>query len=223
MTDHTPRAAKGPTFTAAARERLTLYGCEAMGDVELLAVATGCTGAAALAAFESHGGLGGLSRSTAAELGATVGPVRGAAIVAAFELARRVALCDLSYAANLRGPDDVARQARALFGDLPQETFAVLGLDARQRVRLVQRVALGSLAQVDVHPREVFRPLVRAGMHAAILVHNHPSGEPDPSESDIELTRRLAEVGRVVGIPVLDHVIVTRTRGVSLAAMGVLG
>ena len=62
----------------------------------------------------------------------------------------------------------------------------MLGLDARQRVRLVRTVALGSLSQVDVHPREVFRPLVRAGMHSAIVVHNHPSGDAEPSAADVE-------------------------------------
>lgn len=98
----------------------------------------------------------------------------------------------------------------------------VLGLDARQRVRLVREVAQGSLAHVDVHPREVFRPLVRAGMHSAILVHNHPSQDADPSEADIDLTHRLVEVGRLVGIPVLDHLVVTRTRSVSVAALGLM-
>jgi DNA repair protein RadC len=213
--------ARGGAASAAA-ERLATYGAESLGDVELLVLASGAKIDRMLAAHDEHGGVSGLSRATVAELTPALGRRGATAVVAAFELARRTAMADIPYATPVRGPDDVARLARTLFGDLPQECFAVIGLDARQRVRCVRKVALGSVAQVDVHPREVFRPLVRAGMHATILVHNHPSGEPDPSESDIDLTRRLVEVGRVVGIPVLDHVIVTRTRAVSLAAMGAM-
>jgi DNA repair protein RadC len=87
---------------------------------------------------------------------------------------------------------------------------------------MIRTIAMGSLASVQVHPREVFRPLVQAGMHAAILVHNHPSGEPDPSDADVELTHRMGEVGRVLGIPVLDHIVVTRASTVSLAELGLL-
>jgi DNA repair protein RadC len=86
----------------------------------------------------------------------------------------------------------------------------------------VRQIAVGSLAQVDVHPREVFRPLVRSGMHSVILVHNHPSGDVEPSDADLELTRRLSDVGRLVGIPVLDHLVVTRTDSISMATLGLL-
>jgi DNA repair protein RadC len=96
------------------------------------------------------------------------------------------------------------------------------GLDARQRVRIVELVAIGSLSSVEVHPREVFRPLVRAGMHSVIAVHNHPSGDATPSEADLELTRRLADVGVLVGIPLLDHLVVTRQEVVSMAGLGLL-
>jgi DNA repair protein RadC len=212
-----PRSAR-----ADAVARLATFGPDALGDVELLAIVTGGSMAATVAAFEGAGGLAALAAATPAEIAAAFGPARGAAVAAALVLSRRLAMCEVPYATGVRGPDDVARLARSMWGAEPSETFGVLGLDTRQRVRLVQRVAVGSIAQVDVHPREIFRPLVRAGMHAVILVHNHPSGEPDPSESDLELTRRLVDVGRVVGIPVLDHVVVTRTRSVSLAALGVI-
>jgi DNA repair protein RadC len=78
-------------------------------------------------------------------------------------------------------------------------------------------LARGSLTGVEIHPRDVFRPLIRSGVAAAIFCHNHPSGSPDPSRSDIELTGRLREVGELVGIPVLDHVIVGWEGFVSLA------
>jgi DNA repair protein RadC len=103
-----------------------------------------------------------------------------------------------------------------------KETFWVLSLNVRHRLRRVHRVAEGSLAQVAVHPREVFRPLLRHGAAAAILVHNHPSGDPEPSQDDLALTRRLREVGHLTGIPVLDHIIVAQGCYVSLADQGLV-
>ena len=87
---------------------------------------------------------------------------------------------------------------------------------------MVETVAIGSVSSVEVHPREVFRPMVRAGLHSVIAVHNHPSGDPSPSEADLELTRRLADVGVLLGIPLLDHLVVTATEVVSMAALGLL-
>jgi DNA repair protein RadC len=203
---------------------MMLYGREALADAELVALVLGGGRSMrrAVEVLERTGGLRGLASAGPHELVDIpgVGDAAATALVAAIELGRRIEQIDLPYATPMRGPDDVTRYLRALIGDAQQETFLVLGLDARQRVRLVRTVALGSVAQVDVHPREVFRPLVRAAMHSVVLVHNHPSGEPEPSHADLELTRRLAEVGRVVGIPVLDHLIVTRTRSLSLAALG---
>lgn len=102
------------------------------------------------------------------------------------------------------------------------ECFVVLGLDARQRLLEARAVALGSLAQVEVHPREIFRSQLRLGAHSILVGHNHPSGDPEPSNADVELTRRLADVGRLIGIPVLDHVIVTEVEHVSFAQLGLL-
>lgn len=208
------------------RERLMRFGAESLGDVELVALVLGGGGSMrrALALLEACGGLLGLSAADSHELCEVrgVGVAGATAIAAAIELAKRFARLELPYSTTLRGPDEVARFARATFGDAPQETFVILGLDARARVRLVRTIAIGSVSHVDVHPREVFRPLVRAGMHSAIAVHNHPSGEPEPSHADVELTRRLAEVGRLLGIPLLDHLVVTRSRSVSLAALGVV-
>jgi DNA repair protein RadC len=208
------------------RERLMLFGAEALGDTELLALVLGGGSSMrrALTLLERSGGLGGLAASGPHELRTIpgIGIAGATAVSAALELARRLGRLELPYTTALRGPEDVARYARATFGDADQETFVVLGLDARARVRLVRTVAIGSVAHVDVHPREVFRPLVRAGLHSAIAVHNHPSGEPDPSQADIELTRRLADVGRLLGIPLLDHLVVTRTRSVSLATLGLV-
>jgi len=103
-----------------------------------------------------------------------------------------------------------------------QETFVALYLDARQRVLAAHVVAVGSLAEVEVHPREVFRDAVRICAHALVVGHNHPSGSPEPSTADIDLTSRLVECGRLLGIPVLDHIVVTHDDYRSLATEGVL-
>lgn len=104
-----------------------------------------------------------------------------------------------------------------------QETFVVLMLDARQKILRTMTVALGSLAEVQVHPREVFRGAVRIAAHSIIVGHNHPSGDSEPSDADLVLTSRLCEAGQVLGIPVLDHIIVSRTGSVSLASRGLMG
>ena len=204
-----------------------LHGRAALGDMELIALVLGGGNTLQRAALllQRFEGLCGLDAASPHELAEVpgMGVASAAAMAAAFELGRRLALVDLPYATPLRTPADVAAYARARIGGMDREEFLLVGLDARLRVRLVHSVAVGSIAQVDVHPREVFRPLVRAGMHSVILVHNHPSGDPHPSGPDVDLTNRLSEVGRLVGIPVLDHLIVTRTDTVSFVGLGLLG
>lgn len=208
------------------RERMSVYGPAALRDVELVALVLGGgrSLARASAALAQIGGLRGLRTATALELARLdgLGQAGAAALCAAFELGRRAAQLELPLGTPLRSPTDVGSYVRARLGDAPSERFLVLGLDARQRVRAVEVVAIGSLSSVEVHPREVFRPLVRGGLHSAIAVHNHPSGDPTPSDADLELTRRLADVGILLGIPLLDHLVVTSREVVSMAAMGLL-
>ena len=89
-----------------------------------------------------------------------------------------------------------------------QEVFFAIGVDVRNGLLDVVEVARGSVAAVEVHPREVFRPLVRMAAAGGVLAHNHPSGDPTPSTDDIALTRRLREVGNLLGIPIIDHVVI---------------
>ena len=214
------------TVVEQPRERLMLYGAASLSDSELVALVLRGNAASdrARELLDGVGGVLGLAHSDAHELaGHGASRVGASSLAAAVELARRVARAEFPWSLPLRRPGDVAEYVRAALRGSTQEHFLVLGLDARQRVRMQRTVAIGSLAHVDVHPRELFRPLVRAGMHSAILVHNHPSGDPEPSEADIDLTHRMTEVGRLLGIPVLDHLVVTDTESTSLAALGVLG
>ena len=208
------------------RERLFLLGSASVSDVDLAALILGGGKARARAMHLLHevGGLSGLARMSPHELMAFHGiKLAGAsALAAAVELSRRLPLAKLQQSAALHTATEVAGFIRSHLLGATQEHFVVVGLDARQRVKLVRTVAIGSLAQVDVHPRELFRPLVHAGAHSCVLAHNHPSGDPSPSAADLQLTRRMGEVGKLMGIPVLDHLIVAQDRAISLASLGIL-
>lgn len=211
---------------ARPRERMMLFGPHQLSVVELLALILGGghsldRGSAVLA---DAGGLRALVRAGPQQLSRTpgIGVAGATAICAAFELGKRVASLDVPYAQPFEERGDIERFLLASLGDSTQETFVVLGLDARRCLQMIRTVAVGSAASVHVHPREVFRPLVEAGMHAVIVVHNHPSGRAEPSDADLLLTHRLTAVGQVLGIPVLDHFIVSRERVVSMVEQGLL-
>ena len=216
-----PRGAK----RSAERRRLMMHGAETLATVELVACIIGGPAATkrAIAVLEG-GGLQALARAEPAHVcrAGGVRPAEAAAVAAAVELGRRVAQRATPYARSIEGPGDVAEFLRASIGDLPRESFVVIGLDVQLRLRMIRTVAVGSLASVHVHPRDVFAPFIGAGIHAVILAHNHPSGGVEPSDADVLLSHRMVAAGRLLGMPVLDHLIVTRTCAVSLAELGML-
>jgi DNA repair protein RadC len=129
---------------------------------------------------------------------------------AALELGRRAATRRPVQAAPVRSGRDVYAHYRGRLPQLTRETFWVLLLDGRNRLRDELCVSVGTLTAALVHPREVFGPALRAGAASVILVHNHPSGDPAPSVEDVDLTRRLVQAGDLVGVAVLDHVVVAQ-------------
>ena len=137
---------------------------------------------------------------------------------------RRVNLADAGapYGERVRAPDDVARIAQLLIGDSAQELFYVFHLCIKNRVLGFSEVARGGIDVCPVDARAVFRTAIALGSSGLIAAHCHPSGDPTPSREDIELTERLKAAGELLGIPVLDHVIVTDTSTVSLAERGLL-
>jgi DNA repair protein RadC len=112
----------------------------------------------------------------------------------------------------IRGPEDVAKLVPQM-KRLEREHFLVVLLNARHEVDAIETVSVGSLNASIVHPREVFKPAILASAASVVLVHNHPSGDPEPSEEDLSITKRLVECGELLGIGVLDHVIIA-SRGV---------
>ena len=123
-----------------------------------------------------------------------------------------------------RAPDQfsIFRLLQPLIGSQAQEVFCALMLDGKYRVTAYAEITRGTLTASLVHPREVFGPAVRLGAAALIVAHNHPSGDPEPSAEDLNVTKRLSEAGALLGIPLLDHVILGADSCVSLRARGVL-
>jgi DNA repair protein RadC len=139
-----------------------------------------------------------------------------ARLAAAFALGRRVEASVREPRRSLRSP---ALVHDLMVGELrgqERESFHALLLDGKHRLRRRQRISEGTLTTSLVHPREVFAPALREGAAALIVVHNHPSGDPEPSTEDLAVTRRLIEVGKLLGIPLLDHVVVADERYVSI-------
>jgi DNA repair protein RadC len=213
------------------RERAARVGFECLGDAELVAIVlgTGCPGlpVALLAAtlLDESGGVGGLARAGLGELSERhgMGPAKGARLAAAIELGRRAAFaasCDPSP----RLPDQgaVVAWARPRLATLDSEELWLLALDGRHGLRAVRRVASGGIHGLHVGPRDVLRIAVREAASAFVLVHNHPSGDPAPSEEDIVFTRAVSQAASVVGAPLLDHVIVARRQSSSMLDLGLL-
>lgn len=147
---------------------------------------------------------------------ARLDPERCARLAAAFALGRRVESARWVRGDSLRTADGVYRYMAPRVRGLERETLYVLLLDGKHRLKSCQRVSEGTLTSSLVHPREVFAPAVRAAAAAVIAVHNHPSGDPEPSAEDLAVTRRLADAGRLLGVPLLDHVVVAHGGFVSL-------
>lgn len=213
------------------RERLVDLGAHALSTAELLAIVLGSggRGRSALGVGQeiltsARGSLRRLAARPVAELEdhAGVGPVRAVVIHAALELGRRLALEGRDEATPVRSPRDVVAIFAPRLEDLPVEEFHVAVLDAQHRLERDVTVTRGILNSSLVHPREVFREAIAERAAAIILVHNHPSGDPSPSADDRNVTDQLVAAGRLLDIPVHDHVIIGRGRYTSFAEAGLL-
>jgi DNA repair protein RadC len=210
------------------REKLERLGASALGDNELLAIVLGHgdprTSALELAnaALAAVGGLDGLARATPDDLRRVpgIGAARAAQLIAAIEVGRRSLVRRRAERPQILSAKDAAKLIVPQFGSAPVEQFGVLLLDTRHRVVRIMRISIGTLDTSVVHPREVFRAATAAGAAAIVLFHNHPSGDPAPSEDDVALTKRLVRAGELMGIAVLDHIIVAENAFASLRERG---
>ncbi len=214
------------------REKLLDKGAEALTDAELLAIilrtGNASTGESALdhARFllTQFGGLKGIDGAAVAELRAVkgIGPAKTAQLKAGLEIGRRMGQIKWEAGHTLGSSQEVYRHFRERLEKEKREIFYVVLLTNKNRKIREVKVSEGSLTASLVHPREVYNPVIRESAAAVIFVHNHPSGDPAPSPEDLEITRRLKEVGEVMGVRVLDHVVIGRERYFSFSDRGVL-
>lgn len=197
------------------REKLAMHGAGALSDSELIAILlrTGMKGRNAvdlarelLAKYKS---LGGLARCSVNELAKIkgIGPAKAVQLAAAFGLGSRLARETFSKS-KIDEPGLVYELLGSEMRTLNKESLRVILLDTRYHLIDVEQVSLGSLNECTAHPREIFKPAITRSAFAVIVVHNHPSGDPSPSDSDHRLTRRLAEAAQLLQIGLLDHIII---------------
>jgi DNA repair protein RadC len=210
------------------REKLARHGAGALGDNELLAVVLG-RGTVACGALElanlvlrEIGGLVGLTRVGHAQLHrlAGVGPVRAAQMLAAIELGRRTLLTRTAGRTRFSSPREVAAHLLPQVGARGGEQYGVCLFDARHGLLKSLVLSVGTADASLVHPRDIFREAVLAEAAAIVLFHNHPSGDPSPSQADVALTDRLVAAASLMGIELLDHIILADSRYYSFRERG---
>ncbi|MBI2858954.1 MAG: DNA repair protein RadC [Chloroflexi bacterium] len=213
------------------RERLAKHGPEALNGAELLALILG-RGTRGLPVtllaqqlLARFGTLKGVLSASPEEICdcAGMGPAKAAQLKAVGEIAKRLDDPDSIITKKVvKGPDDVFKEALAKLKGKRKEHFLIVLLDTRNHIVDCHEVSKGNLDSSIVHPREVFRTAIERSAASMVLVHNHPSGDPEPSEEDVKLTKRLLQTSEVVGIEILDHLVVCDTRYVSMKAKGLM-
>ncbi|MFD0674364.1 DNA repair protein RadC [Cohnella sp. GCM10027633] len=212
------------------RERMQRHGASALSHAELLAIMLG-TGTRdessvhlAQRILSECGGLRKFAESNWDELTHIrgVGPAKALLLQASIELGRRVARSRLPDMVKISCPEDAANLLMEEMRHLREEHFVCLFLNTKNQVIGRQTLSIGSLNASIVHPRELFRAAIRRSSASILCAHNHPSGDPTPSQEDIVLTKRLAEAGELIGIELLDHLVIGDNRYTSLKETGCL-
>lgn len=214
------------------REKMLTKGAEALSNAELLAILlrSGTKNDSVLRVAErllkkyEEIGIGALANLAPQELSKNsgIGPVKAVTIAAAFELGKRINELASADKTVIRAPQDAAKLLMARLRYETREHFMILLLSTKNHVLAVSTISIGSLSASIVHPRELFREAITHSAAAVILVHNHPSGDPTPSQEDIMITRKLIDAGKILEIHVLDHVIIGDNKYVSLKEKGII-
>ena len=211
------------------RERLLYYGVEALSDAQLLAIIlrTGGGGKGvlplAVELLDSFKGLRNIEAASIYDLSKVkgLGSAKIAQIKAAFELGKRLMSESEEHKPVFTTSREVYSYFAPRFKNLKKEVFITGLLDAKNRLAREVRVSEGTLTNSLIHPREVFREAIRESAASVIFIHNHPSGDPEPSRDDLAVTERLKGAGEIIGIQVLDHVIIGDGKYVSFKDKGI--
>lgn len=211
------------------REKLLAFGSQSLANRELLAILIG-SGTKEKTALEiadellqmDSRGIGKLRECTAADLSAIsgIGKAKASLIIAALELGRRIATHGGCYEKVISSATDVVDTCMERMRYYQKEYFNALLLNTKGMLIGEENVSIGDLSGSIVHPREAFKSAVNKSAAAVIFVHNHPSGDPTPSCEDLDITKRLCEAGRILGIRVFDHIIIGDGSYISLKEKG---
>ncbi len=225
-----PRSIKEWPEDDRPRERLLKYGSGSLSDAELLAIIlrTGTRDRSALdfakAMISTYGDFRSMDMLSVGQLRRMkgIGTAKAAQVMAALEIAKRYHSKPFRPGAQFTNSKIVYDHFCESMRSKKKEAFIAVLLDSKNRKLREIRISEGSLTSSVVHPREVFNPVVKDSAAAVLFVHNHPSGDPNPSREDVELTKRLREVGDLLGVRVLDHIIIGDGRYLSFADEGIL-
>ncbi len=212
------------------RERLFQLGSEALSNQELLAILlrTGSKRENVLDLAErllaDYDGLSGLARLTVHDASNIygIGSAKASTLKAALEIGKRLSVTPSLKRPSVNSPQDAARLVMEEMRYLDQEHFKAIMLNTKNHILGVSQISIGLLNSSLVHPRECFKEAIRRNANAVILVHNHPSGDPNPSREDLDVTKRMSQAGEILGIEVLDHLIIGDNRYISLKERGIL-
>jgi len=213
------------------QERLSKLGIEALSAQEVLALILGrgirdeSVMVTAQKLLSKFGNLKNIAAASLEELTEIkgIGPAKAAQIKAASELGKRLeSSFDEGQKSTVKSPQDAIKLVKNRLKGKKKEHFLVLSLDTRNHLINTHTISVGSLDSSIVHPREVFKEAISSSAASVIFVHNHPSGDPEPSEDDIKLTKRLVEAGDILGVEVLDHIIVCDRDYLSIKARNLI-
>ncbi len=206
------------------REKAMQYGIEMLSNRELIALLlrSGTKAQSALEiadeVIQLTSSLGEIANLSMSELMRIKGIkcAKGLELLAAFELGKRIAFDKVLHKKQIEQPEDIMEWLNQEIGYVQQEHFVVMFLNQRNQIMNYKTLFIGTLTNASVHPREIFKEAMKQGCAKIICAHNHPSGDPNPSKADIELTKIIQQVGEMVAIPLVDHLIVAHNTYVSL-------
>ena len=212
------------------RERLQKFGPEALSAQELLALVIGrgipkkSVMSIAQELLVRFGNVRAISHATIEELSQIkgIGLAKAAQLKACFELGKREELEPELKNFNIKDPESVVKAIRASIKDKAKEHFKLILLNPRNKIIGISTISIGTLNASLVHPREVFKDAIMHSAASVVLAHNHPSGDPEPSEDDLKITKKLVESGKILGIEVIDHIIIGKNNFCSYKERGLI-